>query len=131
MKKTIALLLVSMLIMVSSGCHNPNATPDNTQVGGPFTNDNSADFANSIPATIDNKLLQACYEYSETCGYAIKNKEKYKSVLLDEANIGYVSLDDDSKREMLNENDLLIIFDEIRIVLDADTGAVLGRIPYV
>jgi hypothetical protein len=39
--------------------------------------------------------------------------------------------EDSDKRAMIDKNDCLVIFEEIRVVIDAETGAVLGRIPYV
>jgi hypothetical protein len=51
--------------------------------------------------------------------------------LLGESNISSVLLDDDTDADMVDENDYLVIFQEIRAVIYADTGITLGRIPYV
>jgi hypothetical protein len=97
----------------------------------PAANDNSDDFASNIPVEVDDDILQSCYSYAAVLGYDIQEKEDYSSVLLGGSNVSTVHLDDDANADMVDENDCLVIFLEIRVVVDADTGAVLGRIPYV
>lgn len=99
---------------------------------GPFTTKNTNDtFSNAKPVKIDDDILQTCYDYTESLGYKIQDKDKYKSVILGESHVESVHIDDDNNRDLLDEKDYLILFDEIRIVMDADTGIVLGNIPYV
>jgi hypothetical protein len=106
--------------------------PADAFVEGPFTNDNWDDFAYNVPIIIDNETLQTCYRYADSLGYGIKDKEKYISILLGELLVDAVHTGgDNDKRAMIDKNDIIVIFEEIRIVIDAESGAVLGRIPYV
>ena len=131
-KKTIVFTIgIIFLFVVFVGCNNTESAPENSQEEGPFTNDNWNDYANNVPVKIDDDILQSCYRYTDSLGYEIKEKEKYKSVLLGESNVTYVAVADDVNRDMLDKDDYLIIFQEIKIVIDADTGIVLGTIPYV
>lgn len=101
------------------------------QTKGPFTTNDENEYANAVTVEIDSVILEACYEYTELLGYEIKDKSKYRSVLLGQDNIKYVSLIDDNRRDMLDENDYLVEFDSSKIVIDADSGIALGNIPYV
>jgi ABC-type Fe3+-hydroxamate transport system substrate-binding protein len=122
-KRAFALIAFALLILTACS----TATPSNSS----STNDNWQDFADNTPVQIDDAILQACYSYSKALGYDIEKKEEYRSVLLGESNISSVLLDDDTDADMVDENDYLVIFQEIRAVIDADTGITLGRIPYV
>jgi len=128
MKKIIALGVTILILLVSIvGCKG-NKNSDE----GPFSTDNLKGYENRIPVIISSDILQTCYRYAEDKGFAIKDKERYISVLLGVSDIKYVYVgEDDAKRDMLDENDYLIVFQEMRIVIDADTGIVLGTIPFV
>jgi hypothetical protein len=130
-RKSVLALAAAMFLLALPGCANSVAIPGYSPNEGPFTDKNEQDYANAIPVEIDADILQACYEYSNSLGYEIEDKEEYQSVLLGESEIAYVLLDDDSRSDMLDEDDYLIIFKEIKAVTDADTGVILGRIPYV
>lgn len=132
----IAVIIAANILLVILGIVTFNnlkiQTEFQTDIEGTFTNKNeNVIFDNAVPVEIDSGILQKCYDYTTSLGYEIKDKSKYKSVLLGESFVKAVHLDDDAKRDMLDENDYLIVFDEIRIVIDVDTGIVLGNIPYV
>lgn len=101
------------------------------QIQGSYTTNNENEYANAIPVEITDEILKTCYDYADSLGYEIKDKSKYKSVILGESHIKSVHLEDDAKSDMLDKSDYLILFDEIKIVIDADTGIILGNIPYV
>jgi hypothetical protein len=130
MKKTIALCIsILTLLALFTGCTTEGRTGASE---GPFTNDNRNDFADNTPVIISDEILQTCYRYADSLGYVIKDKDRYTSVLLGESLIDAVYTEgDDNKRAMIDKDDFIVIFEELRIVIDAETGAVLGRIPYV
>ena len=134
MKRTFTLGVgLMILLVVITGCVNENLAMNNQKDEGPFTNDNWNDFANNVPVEIDNSILQTCYDYAKSLGYEIKEQGKYQSVIIGNSKVGvvYIHDGDDIKRDLVDEKDYLIIFEEIRIVIDVDTGIALGTIPYV
>jgi ABC-type Fe3+-hydroxamate transport system substrate-binding protein len=122
----IFLLVLASAFLVLAACSNATVSSE-----GSSTANDLYDFSNNTPVQIDNDILQTCLSYSKSLGYEIEEKKTYTSVLLGESNISYVHIDDDVDVDKVDGNDYLIIFDEIRTVVDADTGTVLGRIPYV
>lgn len=97
----------------------------------PSTNYSWDDFASNTPAEVDSAMLQTCYFHASKLGYAIKDKAKYQSFLVGKDSVASVSAEDGVSKSEIDENDYLVIFQEIRVVIDAETGAVLGTIPYV
>lgn len=87
------------------------------------------DFSNAIPAEVNDSIIQNCTIYSEKLGY--ETGAMKKAVLLGESWLKFVYCDDDLKQELIDATDIVVIFDNIRCVVDADTEIVLGRIPYV
>ena len=128
--KRIILLSVAVLVLIAAatGCVG---TSGNIIEEGPFTNDNRNDFAGNKSVKINNDMLDACYRYADDKGYEIKNKKEYRGVLLGESLVASVYTENENDRGLVDENDYLIIFEEIRVIVDADTGKVLGNIPYV
>jgi len=120
-------LLVSLAML--TGCESIKNSEDDT------TNSSEkpleTDYNNAVPVGINADILKTCYDYSTSLGYEIKDRDNYKSVLLGESNVAFVANIGDDKKDMVDENDFLIIFQEIRIVIDADAGVVIGTIPYV
>ena len=134
MKRILALGMGLMILLaVFVGRANENLTIKNQKEAGPFTSDNGNAFANNVPVVIDNSTLQTCYDYAKSLSYEIKDTDKYQSVILGKSNVDvvYIHDGDDVKRELVDEGDYLIIFEEIRIVIDVETGIALGTIPYV
>lgn len=117
MKKFMVLFFTLVCVGCLASCNNKSTTalPD--------------DFSNTIPASINDNIIQNCDRYAKKLGY--ETGELQKAVLLDETWIESVYCDDDSKKEMLDLEDMIVIFENIRCVVDADTEVVLGRIPYV
>ena len=101
-------------------------TPSN---GSEQTFDMSNDFLNAIPAEVNDNIIQNCISYSENLGY--KTGEMKKTVLLGEDCVSYVYCEDDMKQELIDSGDIVVIFENIRCVVDAETEIVLGRIPFV
>jgi len=132
MKKIISLfILIVILFVIITGCDDVNNSSGGKSDGLHIT-DNLKDYTNYIPVEISDDILQACYRYADNKGYIIKEKETYKSGLLGSNYIKYVYVgEDDTKRDLLDENDYLIVFQEMKVVIDAGTGIVLGEIPYV
>ena len=128
MKKTIVFGIIALVLLASiAGCKG-NANSGDVGV----TTDNLKGYEDRIPVAVSDDILQTCYRYAEEKGYEVKDKGQYVSVLLGKTDMDYVNISgDDAKRDMLDENDYLVVFQEIRIVIDADTGIVLGTIPFV
>ena len=126
MKKMKFSLSLLIFLLAFASC---NAVTSNDSL---HTTDNLKDYTDYIPIEINEDILQTCYDYADKMNWIIKDKNKYKSGLLGNDYKKYVNVgDDETKVEMLDENDYLIWFQEMRLVIDADTGIVLGVIPYV
>jgi len=130
MKKSIAIsVAIVVLLALVTGCVERSSNNLNESAS---TNNNWNDFVDNIPAKVNDEMLHACYRYADSLGYGIKDRDNYKSVLLGESLIDTVYTgEDNDKCSMIDKSDYLVIFEEIRIVIDAETGAVLGHIPYV
>jgi hypothetical protein len=124
------LIVLIFHILILASCADINSTQDNTQVEGPFTQDNLKDLTHNTNIIIDDNILQTCYLYADSLGYVINKKDEYIRVLLGKSNIAYVYTDE-ANSDMVDEDDFLITFQEVRIVIDADTGVALGTIPFV
>lgn len=88
------------------------------------------DFANAIPAEVNDNIIRNCTSYAESLGY--KTGEMKKAVLLgDDLWLKSVYCEDDMKRELIDSRDIVVIFENIRCVVDAETEIVLGCLPFV
>lgn len=124
MKKWIAVVLVLVPVLGLVAC---NGTETRGQAEEPIVLQD--DFSNSISVEINDNIIQNCISYAKNLGYdAGKTK---KAVLLGEDWIASVYCDDDMKQGLIDAKDIVVIFDSIRCVVDADTEIVLGRIPFV
>ena len=124
MKKWIAFVLVLICALGLGGC-NGTATKEQTEEPSGLQDD----FSNAIPAEINDNIIQNCTSYAKNLGY--DTGETKKAVLLGEEWVASVHCDDDTKQELIDAKDIVVIFDNIRCVVDADTEIVLGRIPFV
>ena len=124
MKKIIACMLALCMIVSLVACS------DNTSISEQSENSNNTDdFANAIPVEVNDNIIRNCTVFAENLGYEIGNLKK--SVLLGEKWIDAVYCDDDMKQDLIDSKDIVVVFEGIRCVVDADTEIVLGRIPYV
>ena len=124
MKKLLVLVLALVCMTGLVGC-NETATREQPE-GTPVLGD---DFSNAISFNVNDNIIQNCVSYAENLEY--ETGEVKKTVLLGEDWISAVYCDDDMKRGMIDAKDIIVIFDNIRCVVDTDTEIVLGRIPYV
>ncbi|MBQ8975347.1 MAG: hypothetical protein IJ072_06465 [Oscillospiraceae bacterium] len=125
----LAVFVMFSLIACGSTAPDDSAdTPEENQISGPYTND-SDDFADGIPVEVDSSVLETCEEYASSLGY--ETGSFMKAVLLGDKWIDSVICDDDMKTELIDTKDIVVIFDNIRCVVDAEKEIVLGRIPYV
>lgn len=74
-------------------------------------------------------ILQVCYSVMDERGYEY-DKNEYSSVRLGN-DIDYVNLFEGIDKAALDEDDILVQFEVMRIVTDAETNEALGSIPYV
>lgn len=87
------------------------------------------DFAHAPAIEVSEGVLQACTAYAQSLGYEAGSFQK--AVVLGEAWLPYGYCEDRAKEAMLDSGDYVVIFEHIRCVVDAETGTVLGRIPFV
>lgn len=87
------------------------------------------DFAHAPAIEVSEGVLQACTAYAQSLGYEAGSFQK--AVALGEAWLPYGYCEDRAKEAMLDSGDYVVIFEHIRCVVDAETGTVLGRIPFV
>ena len=57
--------------------------------------------------------------------------EMKKAVVLGEEWMKYVYCEDEMKKELIDSSDIVVIFENIRCVVDAETEIVLGSLPFV
>lgn len=111
--------LLTVCAFLSAGCSQKGI------VEGPFTPENDNIFKDSVPIEVDDAVIQACFGYIAENGYGgIKDTNgnyTYKSVRLGEEDLPYVYSDDEDMRDMVDENDYLIVFGFVNIVVDSDT----------
>ena len=124
MKKLIAFVLVLVLILSLTGCNDTTTKEPEEQKAV-----KAYDFANAIPAEVNDNIIQNCTCYSENLGY--KTGEMKKAVLLGTDWLSYVYCENDMKQELIDSRDIVVIFENIRCVVDAETEIVLGSIPFV
>lgn len=87
------------------------------------------DFTNAVPAEINDNIVQNCTNYSQSLGY--QTGKIKKAVLLGEDKLTSVYCEEDMKQQLIDSSDIVVIFENIRCVVDAETEIVLGRIPFV
>lgn len=124
MKKIIIHMLVLCMVISLVGCSDSTSLSEHSE-----NSSNTDDFANAIPVEVNDNIIRNCTVFAEDLGYEIGNLKK--SILLGEKWIDAVYCDDDMKQEMIDSRDIVVVFESIRCVVDADTEIVLGRIPYV
>ena len=124
MKKLITLVLVLVFILSLAGCNDTTTKEPEEQ-----KTVKEDGFTNAIPAEVNDNIIQNCTSYSENLGY--KTGEMKKAVLLGTDWLSYVYCEDDMKQELIDSRDIVVIFENIRCVVDAETEIVLGRIPFV
>ena len=121
MKKLTVLVLAMVYVLTLAGCNN-------NVIQGPDAA-KQEDFPNAIPIEVNDNIIQKCISYSENLGYVAGEMEK--AVLLGEDHLNYVYCEDDRKQELIDSSDIVVIFENIRCVVDSETEIVLGRIPFV
>lgn len=124
MKKLTAFVLVLVFILSLAGCNDTTTKEPEEQ-----KTVKEDGFTNAIPAEVNDDIIQNCTSYSENLGY--KTGEMKKAVLLGEDWLSSVFCEDDRKQELIDSRDIVVIFENIRCVVDAETEIVLGRIPFV
>ena len=127
--------LLCLIILCGSICCLSIGCAPKSGGKGPFSSgiDASGAFSDAVPVEVDDAVIQICLSYINENGYE-GNKDatgnyKYKSVRLGEENLPYVYFEDERMKDMVDENDCLIVFGFINIVVDSDTDVVIGRIP--
>lgn len=124
MKKLIALVLVLFFVLSLAGCNDITTKEPAEQKTA-----KEDGFTNAIPAEVNDNIIQNCISYSENLGYATGALKK--AALLGEDWLSSVFYEDDMKQELIDSRDIVVIFENIRCVVDAETEIVLGRIPFV
>lgn len=124
MKKLITLVLALVFILSLAGCNDTTTKESEEQKTA-----KEDDFTNAIPAEANENIIQNCISYSEDLGYTAG--ELKKAVLLGTDRLSYVYCEDDMKQELIDSGDIVVIFENIRCVVDAEAEIVLGRIPFV
>lgn len=94
-----------------------------------YTSSMQDDFPNAIPAEVNDSIIQNCKVFSENLGY--ETGEMKKAVLLGEEWMKYVYCEDEMKKELIDSSDIVVVFENIRCVVDAETEIVLGSLPFV
>jgi len=129
MNRPLAIAIATLVLLaVFTGCYSQNNTQTSDE--GPFSNDNQSDFSNAFPVSVDDEIINVCHEWAISNGYEI-DRRTYKSVLLGESLIEFVFLHDETYSGLLDASDYLIIFENVRLVIDSELSIVLGTIPYV
>lgn len=124
-KRPFRILLFCMCLLLVAGCSQRSTE------NGLFTQKNDT-FDDNVSVKVDDAVIQACHEYIAKRGFESSKNNTYKSVLIGEEHLSAVYFEDESMRDMLDENDYVIIFgDVMQIVVDSDTKAIIGRIPLV
>ncbi len=128
MKKTLIFFIVTFVLFSLAACNisTDSFVSDSTSEA---QMDHSDDFADSISVEVDSSVLKTCEKFAESLGYETGNFQK--AVLLSNKWIEYVVCDDDLKAELIDAKDIVVIFENIRCVVDSEKEIVLGRIPYV
>ena len=124
MKKLMALLSALICVLSLVGC---NDTATQEQPDGISALE--YDFSNAVPFEVNDDIIQNCVTYAENVGY--ETGELKKAVLLGEERLNSVYCDDETKQDLIDSRDVVVIFENIRCVVDTETGIVLGRIPFV
>ena len=120
MKKIIALVFAIVCIFTLFACTREPEEQKTVNEDG---------FTNAVPAKVNDNIIQNCTSYSENLGY--KTGEMKKAVLLGTDWLSHVYCEDDMKQELIDSRDIVVIFENIRCVVDTETEIVLGRIPFV
>ncbi len=87
------------------------------------------DWKTTSVVEVSDEILQTCYDIMEDRVYEY-DKNDYKAVSLGDM-IDYVGTFEGIDENLLDEDDILVQFEAMRIVIDADTNEALGSIPYV
>lgn len=123
MKRLIAFALTFIFALALAGCNNIAANEPKM-----YTSSMQDDFPNAIPAEVNDNIIQNCTIFSENLGY--ETGEMKKAVLLGEEWLKAVYCED-GMRELIDSSDIVVIFENIRCVVDAETEVVLCTIPFV
>jgi len=120
MKRLFKILLFCMcLLFILTGCSQGTTQKNDT-------------FKDAVSVKVEDTVIQECYNYIEERGYDSSKNNAYHSIRIGDEHLSAVYFDDESMRDMLDENDYVIIFgDVIQIVVDSDTNKIIGRIPFV
>lgn len=86
-------------------------------------------FLDAPAVEVSERVLQDCTAYAQSLGYEAGSFQK--AVVLGESWLSYGYCEDSAKEAMLDSGDYVVIFEYIRCLVDAETGTVLGRIPFV
>lgn len=90
---------------------------------------NKDDWKTTSVVKVSDEILQTCYDIMEERAYEY-DKNDYKAVSLGDM-LDYVGTFEGVDESLLDEDDILVQFEAMRIVIDADTNEALGSIPYV
>ncbi len=90
---------------------------------------NKDDWKTTSVVEVSDEILQVCYDTMQEKGYEYDEND-YKAVSLGDL-IDYVATFEDVDEDLLDEDDILVQFEAMRIVIDANTNEALGSIPYV
>lgn len=124
MRRLIAFALTFFCVLGLVGCNNRTANEPEM-----YNSSMQDDFPNAIPAEVNDNIIQNCTVFSENLGY--ETGEMKKAVLLGEEWMKYVYCEDEMKKELIDSSDIVVIFENIRCVVDAETEIVLGSLPFV
>ena len=124
MRRLIAFALTFFCVLGLVGCNNRTLNEPEM-----YNSSMQDDFPNAIPAEVNDNIIQNCTVFSENLGY--ETGEMKKAVLLGEEWMKYVYCEDEMKKELIDSSDIVVIFENIRCVVDAETEIVLGSLPFV
>ena len=124
MRRLIAFALTFFCVLGLVGCNNRTVNEPEM-----YNSSMQDDFSNAIPAEVNDNIIHNCTVFSENLGY--ETGEMKKAVLLGEEWMKYVYCEDEMKKELIDSSDIVVIFENIRCVVDAETEIVLGSLPFV
>lgn len=97
--------------------------------GGPFTDDGRDDFISEPSVEVSQETIENCIAYAAALGY--ETGEFRRAIRLGEERMSAVTNKTEAADTALDADDLLLLFDNVRCAADAQTGEVLGTIPFV
>ena len=125
MRRLIAFALTFFCVLGLVGCNNRTVSEQQKCILHPCR----MIFQNATPAEVNDNIIQNCKVFSENLGY--ETGEMKKAVLLGEEWMKYVYCEDEMKKELIDSSDIVVVFENIRCVVDAETEIVLGSLPFV